>query len=94
MFRNRRDLITRRINEIPRHVPARVLRGVLRLPLLRPGLSSAELADRLTRNGLICASGSAFGKYGEAHLRFSYAIDEAKIDAGMDILSKVIAEAR
>ena len=57
-------------------------------------MKSADLANELARNGLICTPGSAFGSYGEGHLRFSYAADESKIDAGMDILSKVITERR
>ena len=48
----------------------------------------------LAREGLICTPGSAFGSYGEGHLRFSYAADESKIESGMDILAKVMAGRR
>ena len=53
-------------------------------------MSSQELANELVRNGLICTPGSAFGTFGEKHLRFSYAASEDKINKGMDILSDVI----
>ncbi len=94
VFRSRGDLITKRINEIPgthMNAPRGAFYAFLFYNLDMP---SAELADKLARNDLICIPGFAFGKYREGHLRFSYAADEAKIDAGMDILSKVIAEAR
>ena len=40
--------------------------------------------------GLICTPGSAFGTFGEGHLRFSYAASEEKIDKGMDILADTV----
>ena len=94
VFRSRRDLITRRINEIPgMHLDA-PHGAFYAFPSFDLDMSSADLANELARNGLICTPGSAFGSYGEGHLRFSYAADESKIDAGMDILSKVITERR
>ena len=94
VFKSRRDLITRRINEIPgMHLDA-PHGAFYAFPSFDLDMSSADLANELARNGLICTPGSAFGSYGEGHLRFSYAADESKIDAGMDILSKVITERR
>jgi len=55
-------------------------------------MTSEELAMKLAENGLICVPGSAFGEYGEGHLRFSYAAGEDKISTGMDILEKVAKE--
>ena len=54
--------------------------------------SIADLAMELAKNGLICTPGSAFGSFGEGHLRFSYAADETKISKGMDILAKTYTE--
>ena len=51
-------------------------------------IKSADFAKELVKAGLICSPGSAFGPYGENHLRFSYAADETKINKGMDILSE------
>ena len=94
VFRSRRDLITRRINEIPgMHLDA-PHGAFYAFPSFDLDMSSADLANELARNGLICTPGSAFGTYGEGHLRFSYAADESKIDSGMDILAKVIKERR
>ncbi len=94
VFRSRRDLITRRINEIPgMHLDA-PHGAFYAFPSYDMDMKSADLANKLASNGLICTPGSAFGTYGEGHLRFSYAADESKIDAGMDILAKVIKESR
>jgi aspartate aminotransferase len=57
-------------------------------------MKSADLAGELAKAGLICTPGSAFGTYGEGHLRFSYAADESKINAGMDILEDVVKKLR
>jgi aspartate/methionine/tyrosine aminotransferase len=42
--------------------------------IARTGYSSKALADRLLEEaGVACLSGTAFGEFGEGHLRFSYA---------------------
>lgn len=90
VYKRRRDLITRRINGIPGMslVPPRG--AFYAFPTYDADIPSADLANELARNGLICTPGSAFGSYGEKHLRFSYAADESKIESGMDILAKVM----
>ncbi len=94
VYRARRDLITDLINDIPgMHLEAP--RGAFyAFPGYDRDIRSADLANDLARAGLICTPGSAFGSYGEGHLRFSYAADESKIEAGMAILKKVITEGR
>lgn len=93
-FKRRRDLITRRINEIPgMHLEAP--RGAFyAFPSFDLPVNSQELANECARNGLICTPGSAFGTFGENHLRFSYAASEEKIDRGMDILADVVSKYR
>ena len=93
-FKRRRDLITRRINEIPgMHLEAP--RGAFyAFPSFDLPVSSQELANECARNGLICTPGSAFGSFGENHLRFSYAASEEKIEKGMDILTDVVSKFR
>ena len=90
VYRARRDLITKRINEIDgmELIPPRG--AFYAFPSFDLDMSSQELANELVRNGLICTPGSAFGTFGEKHLRFSYAASEDKINKGMDILSDVI----
>ncbi len=90
VFRRRRDLIVDRINSIEGMsiVPPRG--AFYAFPSYEKDIPSADLANMLARAGLICTPGSAFGGYGEGHLRFSYAADEAKIEKGMDILAEVM----
>jgi aspartate/methionine/tyrosine aminotransferase len=42
--------------------------------ITRTGYSARALADRLLEEaGVACLAGTAFGEFGEGHLRFSYA---------------------
>ncbi len=94
VFKARRDLISKRINEIPGMsiIPPRG--AFYAFPSYDMDMKSADLAAELVKAGLICTPGSAFGSFGEGHLRFSYAADESKINAGMDILEKTVAKLR
>ncbi len=90
VYRNRRDLITKRLNEIPGFSIEPPKGAFYAFPSYEQNIKSEELAMKCIKAGLICTPGSAFGKYGEKHLRFSYAASEDKINAGMDILTDVI----
>ena len=90
VFKKRRDLIVKRINEIDGMsiIPPRG--AFYAFPSYEKDIPSVEVAGTLARAGLICTPGTAFGVNGEKHLRFSYAADESKIDSGMDILKNVM----
>jgi len=89
VYRKRRDLITKRINGI-RGLSMSAPKGAFyAFPSFSFGMTSEEFAMELVKENLICVPGSAFGEFGEGHLRFSYAADEHKISMGMDILEKV-----
>ncbi len=90
-FRGRRDLICRRIDEIDGMSIEPPKGAFYAFPAYEQDIQSQDLANELARAGLICTPGSAFGAYGERHLRFSYAADEDKISRGMDILSDVMS---
>ncbi len=90
-FRGRRDLICKRINEIGGMSIEPPKGAFYAFPTYEQNILSQDLANELARAGLICTPGSAFGTYGEKHLRFSYAADEDKISRGMDILSDVMS---
>ncbi|MDN5357805.1 MAG: pyridoxal phosphate-dependent aminotransferase [Candidatus Methanomethylophilaceae archaeon] len=94
IFRSRRNLITERINDIDGMSIVPPKGAFYAFPSFDMKIRSQELADTLVTKGLICTPGSAFGKYGEGHLRFSYAADEKKISAGMDILEETVKELR
>ncbi|MGA1793324.1 MAG: pyridoxal phosphate-dependent aminotransferase [Thermoplasmatota archaeon] len=94
-FERRRDLITKRINEINgfRAIPPP---GTFysfpsyELHNHKGRISSNDLAMELARNGLICSPGTTFGEKGEYHLRFSFVNSQENIDKGMDILADVV----
>ena len=94
VYKARRDLICKRINEIPGMSIEPPKGAFYAFPAFDMDMKSADLAAELVKAGLICTPGSAFGKYGEGHLRFSYAADESKINAGMDILESTIKKLR
>jgi aspartate aminotransferase len=89
IYGRRRDLITSRINNIDGMTMNAPKGAFYAFPKFSFDITSEESAMKLVENGLICVPGSAFGSYGEKHLRFSYAADEHKISMGMDILEKV-----
>ena len=89
-FKKRRDLISKRINEIDGMSIIPPKGAFYAFPSFDLDMSSADLAAELVKAGLICTPGSAFGSFGEGHLRFSYAADEEKIDKGMDILADTV----
>ena len=90
VYKARRDLITKRINEIDGMSLSAPKGAFYAFPSYDLPLKSQELANELVKAGLICTPGSAFGTFGENHLRFSYAASEEKIDKGMDILADVV----
>ena len=92
IFKRRRDLIVERINEIDGMHITKPKGAFYAFPSYDLDIPSADLAMELAKNGLICTPGSAFGSFGEGHLRFSYAADETKISKGMDILAKTYKE--
>ncbi|MDR1690628.1 MAG: pyridoxal phosphate-dependent aminotransferase [Candidatus Methanoplasma sp.] len=94
IFRARRDLISKRINEIEGMHIVPPKGSFYAFPSYDLDMRSEDLANTLAKSGLICTPGSSFGKYGEGHLRFSYAADEKKINAGMDILADTIGKLR
>ena len=94
VFRKRRDLIVKRINGIDGMSIEPPKGAFYAFPSYDIDMKSTDLSLRLAENGLICSPGSAFGKYGEGHLRFSYAADESKIEKGMDILADIIGKLR
>ena len=94
VFKARRDLISSRINAIPGMEIIPPKGAFYAFPSYDMDMKSADLAGELAKAGLICTPGSAFGTYGEGHLRFSYAADESKINAGMDILEDVVKRLR
>lgn len=94
VYKARRDLISKRLNEVPGFSLEPPKGAFYAFPSYDMEMKSADLAAELVKAGLICTPGSAFGTYGEGHLRFSYAASEEKISKGMDILDATVRKLR
>jgi aspartate/methionine/tyrosine aminotransferase len=81
-FRRRRDAIVKGLNEIPGFRCAVPDGAFYVFPnITGTGVSSRELADLLLNEaGVACLSGTAFGRYGDGYLRFSYAASLENIE--------------
>ncbi|HLF17151.1 MAG TPA: aminotransferase class I/II-fold pyridoxal phosphate-dependent enzyme, partial [Candidatus Thermoplasmatota archaeon] len=90
-FRRRRDRIYARMKRIPGLHIEKPAGAFYAFPRYDADVPSEELAMALAKKGLITVPGSAFGRLGEGHLRFSYAVPIPKIDAAMDILESHLA---
>ena len=57
------------------------------------GRSSVEIADHLLYDGGVCGlSGTAFGRFGEGYLRFSYANSQANIRTALERIESSLAK--
>ena len=74
-FKRRRDVIVDGLRQIPGFKCPRPQGAFYVFPnITGTGFSARPLADRLLDEaGVACLSGTAFGEWGEGHLRFSYA---------------------
>jgi aspartate/methionine/tyrosine aminotransferase len=91
-FRVRRDLIVDGLNAIPGVSCLRPSGAFYAFPdISGTGLSGAELADRLLNQGGVSAlAGTAFGRVGRNHLRFSYANSRENIVEAMSRMRAVV----
>ncbi len=91
-FRSRRDLIVGRLNKmdgIECQIPAGAFYAY---PFFDFHIKADELALSCARNNLICTPGTAFGRMGKGHIRFSYANSQKNIEKGMDIFENVVED--
>ena len=91
-FRRRRDVIVAGLNTIPGFHCLKPLGAFYVFPNIRgTGKSSRELADYLMNEaGVACLSGTAFGRFGEGYLRFSYANSIPNIEKALDKIAKAL----
>jgi aspartate/methionine/tyrosine aminotransferase len=74
-FKRRRDFIVEGLRQIPGFTCVRPQGAFYVFPnIVGTGFSAKPLADRLLEEaGVACLAGTAFGEFGEGHLRLSYA---------------------
>jgi aspartate/methionine/tyrosine aminotransferase len=87
-----RDHLVRALSAVP-GVDVKAPPGAMYLFFSMPGASrSLELCKALVREvGLGVAPGSAFGAQGEGFVRWCYACDTARLDAGVERLQRFLA---
>ena len=93
-FRRRRDVIVGGLRAIPGFQCARPKGAFYVFPnITRTGHSSRTLADLLLDEaGVACLAGTAFGEFGEGHLRFSYANSLENIEEALRRIKQLIAQ--
>jgi aspartate/methionine/tyrosine aminotransferase len=91
-FRRRRDAIVDGLRAIPGLGCARPKGAFYVFPnITRTGYGSKALADKLLdQGGVACLSGTAFGEFGEGHLRFSYANSMENIQEALRRIASVV----
>ena len=91
-FRRRRDVIVDGLRAIPGLSCARPKGAFYAFPnITRTGYGSKALADKLLdQGGVACLSGTAFGEFGEGHLRFSYANSMENIQEALRRIASVV----
>lgn len=93
-FRARRDLIVAGLNDLPGVECATPQGAFYAFPRITgTGYEAGELADLLMEEaGVACLSGTGFGKYGEGHLRFSYANSRENISRALERMGKLLSQ--
>lgn len=93
-FRKRRDAIVEGLRLIPGFKCPRPQGAFYVFPnITGTGYSSKALADRLLDEaGVACLSGTAFGEWGEGHLRFSYANSLENIEEALRRIRTCLAK--
>ena len=91
-FRRRRDTIVDGLNALPGFRCHRPHGAFYVFPnITGTGRSSRDLANFLMDEaGVACLSGTAFGKYGEGYLRFSYANSVPNIEKALSRIEKAL----
>ena len=91
-FKARRDLIVAGLNSIP-GVSCLLPKGAFyAFPNVSSfGKPSTEIAEYLLQNaGVACLGGTAFGSYGEGHLRLSYANSRENLQKAVENMDKAL----
>jgi aspartate/methionine/tyrosine aminotransferase len=92
-FRRRRDAIVEGLRAIPGIQCVRPKGAFYVFPnIFGTGYSARTLADRLLDEaGVACLAGTAFGEFGEGHLRFSYANSLENIEEALRRIRGLLA---
>jgi aspartate aminotransferase len=92
-FRKRRDVFVDGLNQIPGITCMKPSGAFYLFPNISgTGLSSEKFANRLLNEaGVAALPGTAFGKYGEGYLRFSFANSLSNIESALQRIGNFVA---
>jgi aspartate aminotransferase len=90
-FKRRRNVISALINLIDGFECVIPKGSFYAFPSFDFKISDTDLAMRFLKAGVVSTYGSAFGKRGEGHIRFSYANSIENIEKGMDIVRESVS---
>ncbi|TET89284.1 MAG: pyridoxal phosphate-dependent aminotransferase [Methanomassiliicoccales archaeon] len=90
-FKRRRNVITALLNSIDGFDCLLPKGAFYVFPSFDFKISDTDLALHLLKAGVVSTYGSAFGKRGEGHIRFSYANSTENIEKGMDIVKDAVS---
>jgi aspartate/methionine/tyrosine aminotransferase len=92
-FRARRDLIVGGLNELPGVECVTPQGAFYAFPrIAETGHRADTLADLLLEEaGVACLAGTAFGRYGEGHLRLSYANSRGNISRALERMNELLS---
>jgi aspartate aminotransferase len=92
-FRKRRDVFVDGLNQIPGIHCLKPSGAFYLFPNISgTGLSSENFANRLLKEaGVAALPGTAFGKYGEGYLRFSFANSLSNIESALERIANFVA---
>jgi aspartate aminotransferase len=92
-FRRRRDVIVDGLNRIPGITCLRPKGAFYVFPnITKTGMKSQQVSDLLLENaGVAGLPGTAFGRFGEGYLRFSYANSVENIEKALERIEKTLA---
>jgi aspartate/methionine/tyrosine aminotransferase len=91
-FKRRRDVIVDGLNVIPGFRCHKPLGAFYVFPnITETGKSSKELSELLLNEaGVACLAGTAFGRFGEGYLRFSYANSVENIEEALKSIGELV----
>jgi len=91
-FKKRRDVIIEKLNRIPGFHVNKPSGAFYAFASYDYDILSMDLAMKLLDYGIAVIPGIAFGKFGEHHIRFSFATSTEKIIEGMNRLERAVEE--
>jgi aspartate aminotransferase len=94
-FRRRRDFVVRRLNEIEGMSMVEPQGAFYAFPKYEYDMDSESISEFLLDRAQVAVTpGSSFGRFGEGHVRLSYATSMSNLEKGLDSMEKALGMLR